>query len=97
MRSSESTAWHVAGEPDWRVYYWRGAGVLYATATSGSDLAITDYHRAVRGNDHVFNVFVEIFSQLQVGNYLWAITSVMVHVFGSLLMTALGFFVINML
>lgn len=50
------------------------------------------------GGMTTFSTFsLEIFSQLQVGNYLWAITSVMVHVFGSLLMTALGFFVINML
>ncbi|VTP17503.1 putative fluoride ion transporter CrcB [Phytobacter ursingii] len=50
------------------------------------------------GGMTTFSTFsLEVFSQLQVGNYLWAIMSVMVHVFGSLLMTALGFFVINML
>lgn len=39
-----------------------------------------------------FSTFsVEVFTLLQVGNYLWALTSVLVHVVGSLLMTAAGF------
>lgn len=44
------------------------------------------------GGMTTFSTFsVEIFALLQAGNYVWAITSVLVHVFGSLLMTALGF------
>jgi CrcB protein len=51
----------------------------------------------VRWADHVFHVFLEIFSQLQSGNYFWAFTSLLVHVTGSILMTALGFFVVTWL
>ena len=40
-----------------------------------------------------FSTFsVEVFSLLQTGNYLSALTSVLVHVVGSLLMTAAGFY-----
>ena len=50
------------------------------------------------GGMTTFSTFsLEVFSLLQAGNYVWAMTSVLVHVFGSLLMTALGFFVINLL
>lgn len=38
--------------------------------------------------------YVEVFSLLQTGNYLSALTSVLVHVVGSLLMTAAGFYLI---
>lgn len=45
-----------------------------------------------------FSTFsVEVFTLLQVGNYLWALTSVLVHVVGSLLMTAAGFYLITLL
>ena len=45
-----------------------------------------------------FSTFsLEIFSQLQSGNYFWAFTSLLVHVTGSILMTALGFFVVTWL
>lgn len=45
-----------------------------------------------------FSTFsVEVFTLLQTGNYLWAITSVLVHVTGSLLMTAAGFYLITLL
>lgn len=47
------------------------------------------------GGMTTFSTFsLEVFSLLQAGNYLWAATSVLVHVLGSLLMTALGFFVV---
>jgi len=50
------------------------------------------------GGMTTFSTFsLEIFSQLQVGNYLWALGSILVHVIGSLLMTALGFVVVNAL
>ena len=40
-----------------------------------------------------FSTFsVEVFTLLQAGNYLWSFISVMVHVLGSLLMTAAGFY-----
>ncbi|MDZ5730989.1 fluoride efflux transporter CrcB (plasmid) [Enterobacter sp. D2] len=40
-----------------------------------------------------FSTFsVEVFTLLQAGNYLWSFISVMVHVSGSLLMTAAGFY-----
>ena len=42
-----------------------------------------------------FSTFsVEVFTLLQAGNYTWAFTSVLVHVLGSLLMTAAGFYLI---
>lgn len=45
-----------------------------------------------------FSTFsVEVFSLLQTGNYLSALTSVLVHVVGSLLMTAAGFYLIMLL
>lgn len=48
------------------------------------------------GGMSTFSTFsVELFSLLQGGNYVWAVASVFAHVFGSLLMTAVGFFVIN--
>ena len=50
------------------------------------------------GGMTTFSTFsVEIFSLLQTGNYLWALTSVLVHVIGSILMTALGFALISWL
>lgn len=43
-----------------------------------------------------FSTFsVEVFTLLQAGNYTWAFTSVLVHVMGSLLMTAAGFYLIG--
>lgn len=45
-----------------------------------------------------FSTFsVEVFTSLQMGNYIWAFTSVLVHVLGSLLMTAAGFYLITLL
>ncbi len=45
-----------------------------------------------------FSMFsVEVFTSLQMGNYIWAFTSVLVHVLGSLLMTAAGFYLITLL
>ena len=45
-----------------------------------------------------FSTFsVEVFTLLQEGNYLWAFTSVLVHVMGSLLMTTSGFYLITLL
>ncbi len=45
-----------------------------------------------------FSTFsAEIVLLLQNGNYLWAMTSVMTHVIGSLLMTFAGFALVNML
>ncbi|UJR64810.1 fluoride efflux transporter CrcB [Pectobacterium parmentieri] len=45
-----------------------------------------------------FSTFsVEVFTLLQAGNYAWAFTSVLVHVTGSLLMTAAGFYLITLL
>ncbi|GJL43304.1 putative fluoride ion transporter CrcB [Enterobacter asburiae] len=45
-----------------------------------------------------FSTFsVEVFTLLQAGNYSWALGSVLVHVAGSLLMTAAGFYLITLL
>ncbi|MXP54196.1 fluoride efflux transporter CrcB [Pantoea sp. Seng] len=45
-----------------------------------------------------FSTFsAEIVGLLQTGKYLWAMSSVMVHVIGSLLMTFAGFAVVNLL
>jgi CrcB protein len=45
-----------------------------------------------------FSTFsVEVFTSLQMGNYIWAFTSVLVHVLRSLLMTAAGFYLITLL
>lgn len=45
-----------------------------------------------------FSTFsVEVFTLLQAGNILWAFTSVMVHVMGSLIMTAAGFYLLTLL
>lgn len=45
-----------------------------------------------------FSTFsVEVFTLLQAGNILWAFTSVMVHVVGSLIMTAAGFYLLTLL
>ncbi|MEK9317898.1 fluoride efflux transporter CrcB [Escherichia coli] len=50
------------------------------------------------GGLSTFSTFsVEVFALLQAGNYIWALTSVLVHVIGSLIMTALGFFIITIL
>lgn len=50
------------------------------------------------GGMTTFSTFsLEIFALLQTGDYLWALTSVLVHVVGSILMTALGFVVVNAL
>ena len=50
------------------------------------------------GGMTTFSTFsAEIISLLQEGNYVWAMTSVCVHVVGSLLMTAAGFFVMTAL
>ncbi|WP_086873184.1 fluoride efflux transporter CrcB [Kosakonia pseudosacchari] len=48
------------------------------------------------GGMTTFSTFsLEIFAQLQTGSYAWALASVLVHVVGSILMTALGFALIN--
>lgn len=50
------------------------------------------------GGMSTFSTFsVEIFAQLQTGNILWALASTLVHLLGTLLMTALGFALINAL
>lgn len=50
------------------------------------------------GGMTTFSTFsLEIFTQLQTGNYTWALVSVLMHVVGSILMTALGFALINAL
>ncbi|MEC5319837.1 fluoride efflux transporter CrcB [Brenneria populi subsp. brevivirga] len=50
------------------------------------------------GGMTTFSTFsAEIFSLLQSGNYVWAVTSVLAHVLGSLLMTAVGFFLVTLL
>lgn len=50
------------------------------------------------GGLSTFSTFsVEVFALLQAGNYIWALTSVLVHVIGSLIVTALGFFIITIL
>ncbi|MCG8710215.1 fluoride efflux transporter CrcB [Brenneria sp. 4F2] len=50
------------------------------------------------GGMTTFSTFsAEIFSLLQSGNYVWAVTSVLIHVLGSLLMTAVGFFLVTLL
>ncbi|MBT0727916.1 fluoride efflux transporter CrcB [Rosenbergiella australiborealis] len=48
------------------------------------------------GGMTTFSTFsLEVFSQLQGGNYLWALGSIFVHIIGSLLMTALGFVIVS--
>lgn len=50
------------------------------------------------GGMTTFSTFsLEIFSQLQSGNHVWAFISLILHVTGSILMTALGFFLIKLL
>ena len=50
------------------------------------------------GGMTTFSTFsLEVFSQLQSGNYVWAFISLILHVTGSILMTALGFFFITWL
>lgn len=45
-----------------------------------------------------FSTFsLEIVTLLQSGNYLWAITSVLIHVGGSLLMTIAGFWLVSLI
>lgn len=45
-----------------------------------------------------FSTFsAEVFTLLQEGNYLWAFISVLVHVVGSLMMTAAGFYLITLI
>ncbi|MCU7367616.1 fluoride efflux transporter CrcB [Pantoea stewartii] len=45
-----------------------------------------------------FSTFsVEIFTLLQAGNFGWALASVFVHVTGSVLMTATGFYLVTLL
>ncbi len=49
------------------------------------------------GGMTTFSTFsAEVFTLLQVGNNLWAFTSVLVHVVGSLLMTAAGFYLMTL-
>ena len=50
------------------------------------------------GGMTTFSTFsAEIFTLLQAGNYSWVFTSLLVHVVGSLLMTAAGFYLITLL
>ncbi len=50
------------------------------------------------GGMTTFSTFsAEVVVLLQAGNYFWAIASVLTHVFGSLLMTAAGFYMMTLL
>ncbi|CAK9884384.1 MAG: Putative fluoride ion transporter CrcB [Candidatus Erwinia impunctatus] len=50
------------------------------------------------GGMTTFSTFsVEVFALLQAGNYFWAMASILIHVLGSLAMTAAGFFFITLL
>lgn len=50
------------------------------------------------GGMTTFSTFsLEVFLQLQSGNYVWAFISLILHVTGSILMTAVGFFFITWL
>ncbi|PIJ90633.1 fluoride ion transporter CrcB, partial [Erwinia sp. OLTSP20] len=50
------------------------------------------------GGMTTFSTFsAEVVSALQAGNVAWAFTAIFVHVTGSLLMTALGYMLINAL
>lgn len=50
------------------------------------------------GGMTTFSTFsAEVFALLQAGNYVWAFTSLLVHVTGSIVMTALGFFLVTAL
>lgn len=50
------------------------------------------------GGMTTFSTFsLEVVTLLQSGNYLWAMTSILVHVFGSLLMTFAGFWLMSLL
>lgn len=50
------------------------------------------------GGMTTFSTFsAEVFTLLQAGNYGWAFTSLLVHVTGSIMMTALGFFLVTAL
>lgn len=49
------------------------------------------------GGMTTFSTFsAEVFSLLQLGNYTWAIASVLIHVLGSVAMTALGFYIVTL-
>ncbi|SFM92478.1 CrcB protein [Izhakiella capsodis] len=50
------------------------------------------------GGMTTFSTFsAEVVSSFQAGNILWAFTSIFIHVTGSLIMTALGYMLINAL
>ncbi|WP_435930378.1 fluoride efflux transporter CrcB [Dryocola sp. BD613] len=50
------------------------------------------------GGMTTFSTFsLEVFALLQSGNYVWVVTSVLVHVLGSLAMTAAGFYAMTLL
>ena len=50
------------------------------------------------GGMTTFSTFsLEVVTLLQAGNYLWAVTSVFIHVMGSLLMTVVGFWLVSLL
>ncbi|GAB3409686.1 hypothetical protein GCM10027361_17580 [Erwinia aphidicola] len=49
------------------------------------------------GGMTTFSTFsLEVVTLLQAGNYVWAITSVLIHVLGSLLMTIAGFWLVSL-
>ncbi|HIE8962218.1 TPA: fluoride efflux transporter CrcB [Klebsiella pneumoniae] len=50
------------------------------------------------GGMTTFSTFsVEVFALLQAGNYTWAALSVLIHVLGSLMMTAAGFYLVMLM